>query len=156
MLKSRKQYYFSNNRHKRHTIEWENGNTYWSQQYFRVKCCQWVAYLAKLTNSKLYGDPSHNQPPNADTIAYTSKILLKGPLYNCLLWGYARAFNNFFIWWWWSILKHNLTMNLRTIWNSLWIGPELKIHCSGMNTGFIGANNCIILSSYYCLYSWCL
>ena len=23
------------------------------------------------------GDPSHNQPPNADTIAYTSKILLK-------------------------------------------------------------------------------
>ena len=25
------------------------------------------------------GDPSHNQPPNAYTIAYTSKILLKGP-----------------------------------------------------------------------------
>ena len=25
------------------------------------------------------GDPSHNQPPNADTIAYASKILLKGP-----------------------------------------------------------------------------
>jgi hypothetical protein len=24
-------------------------------------------------------DPSHNQPPNADTIAYTSEILLKGP-----------------------------------------------------------------------------
>jgi hypothetical protein len=24
-------------------------------------------------------DPSHNQLPNADTIAYTSKILLKGP-----------------------------------------------------------------------------
>jgi hypothetical protein len=24
-------------------------------------------------------DPSHNQPPNTDTIAYTSKILLKGP-----------------------------------------------------------------------------
>jgi hypothetical protein len=24
-------------------------------------------------------NPSHNQPPNADTIAYTSKILLKGP-----------------------------------------------------------------------------
>jgi hypothetical protein len=23
-------------------------------------------------------DPSHNQPPNADTIAHTSKILLKG------------------------------------------------------------------------------
>jgi hypothetical protein len=25
------------------------------------------------------GDLSHNQPPNTDTIAYTSKILLKGP-----------------------------------------------------------------------------
>jgi formyltetrahydrofolate synthetase len=25
------------------------------------------------------GDPSHNQLPNANTIAYTSKILLKGP-----------------------------------------------------------------------------
>ena len=24
------------------------------------------------------GGPSHNQPPNADTIAYASKILLKG------------------------------------------------------------------------------
>jgi hypothetical protein len=23
-------------------------------------------------------DPSHNHPPNADTIVYTSKILLKG------------------------------------------------------------------------------
>jgi hypothetical protein len=27
----------------------------------------------------IFGYPSHNQPPNADTIAYTSKILLKGP-----------------------------------------------------------------------------
>jgi hypothetical protein len=25
------------------------------------------------------GDPSHIQPPNPDTIAYVSKILLKGP-----------------------------------------------------------------------------
>ena len=33
----------------------------------------------------------HNQPPNADTIAHTSKILLKGPRYSCLLWDYARA-----------------------------------------------------------------
>ena len=30
-------------------------------------------------------DPFHNQLPNADTIAYTSKILLKGPRYSCLL-----------------------------------------------------------------------
>jgi hypothetical protein len=25
------------------------------------------------------GDPSHNQPPNSDTIAYARKILLKEP-----------------------------------------------------------------------------
>jgi hypothetical protein len=25
----------------------------------------------------IYGDPSHNQAPNVDTIAYASKILLK-------------------------------------------------------------------------------
>ena len=25
------------------------------------------------------GDPSHNQPPNPDTIAHASKSLLKGP-----------------------------------------------------------------------------
>ena len=27
-------------------------------------------------------DPPHNQLPNADTTAYTSKILLKGPIYS--------------------------------------------------------------------------
>jgi hypothetical protein len=31
------------------------------------------------------GDPSHNQLPNVDTIAYTNKILLKGPRYGYLL-----------------------------------------------------------------------
>jgi hypothetical protein len=30
-------------------------------------------------------DPPHIQLPNADTIAYTSKILLKGPRYSSLL-----------------------------------------------------------------------
>ena len=30
-------------------------------------------------------EPSHKQLPNADTIAYTSKILLKGHRYSCLL-----------------------------------------------------------------------
>ena len=30
-------------------------------------------------------DPSHNQLPNADSIAYTSKIFLKGPRYSCVL-----------------------------------------------------------------------
>ena len=33
--------------------------------------------------------PSHNQPPNTDTIAYASKFLLNGSWYRCLLWGYA-------------------------------------------------------------------
>jgi hypothetical protein len=37
------------------------------------------------------GDPSHNQLPKADTIAYTNKILLKGLRYICLLWDYAGA-----------------------------------------------------------------
>jgi hypothetical protein len=32
----------------------------------------------KILSSAIPGDPSHNQPQNADTIAYTSKILLKG------------------------------------------------------------------------------
>jgi hypothetical protein len=32
-------------------------------------------------------DPPHNQLPNADTIAYTSKILLKGPN-KCILKAY--------------------------------------------------------------------
>lgn len=36
-------------------------------------------------------DPPHNQHPNADTIAYTSKILLKGRRCSCLLWDYAGA-----------------------------------------------------------------
>jgi hypothetical protein len=36
-------------------------------------------------------DPYYNQPPNADTIAYASKILLTGPWHSCLLWGYANA-----------------------------------------------------------------
>ena len=45
--------------------------------------------------------PSHNQPTNADTIAYASKILLKRPWYSCLLWGYASA---------WQIQKWMLTL----------------------------------------------
>jgi hypothetical protein len=35
--------------------------------------------------------PTHNQPPNPDTIAYASKSLLKGPWYSFLEWGYASA-----------------------------------------------------------------
>jgi hypothetical protein len=37
------------------------------------------------------GDSFHNQPPNANTITYTSKIMLKGPWYSCLFWDYAGA-----------------------------------------------------------------
>jgi hypothetical protein len=47
------------------------------------------------------GEPSHNQPPNPDTVAYASKILLTGPWYSCLLWGYASA---------WQIQKWMLTV----------------------------------------------
>jgi hypothetical protein len=47
-------------------------------------------------------DPCHNQPPNADTITYASKILLTGPWYSCLLWGYASA---------WQIQKWMLTVS---------------------------------------------
>jgi hypothetical protein len=36
-------------------------------------------------------DPSHNQPPNPDTIVYANKILLIGAWYSCLLWGSASA-----------------------------------------------------------------
>ena len=50
------------------------------------------------------GDSSHNQPPNADTIAYASKILLKGPWYSCLPWGFASA---------WKIQKWMLTVIYR-------------------------------------------
>jgi hypothetical protein len=47
-------------------------------------------------------DPSHNQPPNADTIAYTNKISLKGPRYGCLLRGYFGA---------WQTLQWILTVS---------------------------------------------
>jgi hypothetical protein len=36
-------------------------------------------------------DPSHNHPPKPDTIACTSKILLKVPRYGCLFWDYVGA-----------------------------------------------------------------
>ena len=36
-------------------------------------------------------EPSPDQLPNADAMAYTSKILLKGPRYSCVLWDYVSA-----------------------------------------------------------------
>jgi hypothetical protein len=42
------------------------------------KCCNYRLYYDHLETA-ISGKPSHNQLPNVDTIAYTSKILLKGP-----------------------------------------------------------------------------
>jgi hypothetical protein len=42
-----------------------------AETMFRAKTKGWT--IQRLPH------PSHNQPPNADTIAYASKILLKGP-----------------------------------------------------------------------------
>ena len=39
----------------------------------------------KSLETAISGDPSHNQLPNADTIANTNKILLKGPRYSSLV-----------------------------------------------------------------------
>jgi hypothetical protein len=38
----------------------------------------WTFHIRDVETA-LSGIPSHNQPSNADTIAYISKILLKGP-----------------------------------------------------------------------------
>ena len=46
-------------------------------------------------------DLSHIQLPNPDTIAYARKLLLTGPWYSCLLWGYTSA---------WQIQKWILTV----------------------------------------------
>ena len=37
------------------------------------------------------GDPSHNQPPNPDSMADANKKLLTGACYNCLLRAFASA-----------------------------------------------------------------
>jgi hypothetical protein len=77
-------------------------NKTWEQnthgRSYRDKVWSWEERMDHLETA-IPRDPSHNQPPNANTIAYTSKILLKGPWYSCLLWGYARAWqtwNTFF------------------------------------------------------------
>jgi hypothetical protein len=46
---------------------------------YRDKVWSWDEGVDRLETA-ISGDPSHNQLPNADTIAYTSKILLKGPI----------------------------------------------------------------------------
>jgi hypothetical protein len=79
-----------------HTYMWVRGSRiYVSAQNthgrnYRDKVWSWDKRMDHLETA-IYRDPSHNQLPNTDTIAYTSKILLKGPWYSCLLWDYARA-----------------------------------------------------------------
>ena len=70
---------------------------------YRDKVWSWDRKMDHLETATP-GDPSHDQPPNADTIACTSKFLLKGPWYSCLLWGYASA---------WQIQKWMLTVIYR-------------------------------------------
>jgi hypothetical protein len=48
--------------------------------------------------------PCHNQPPNVDTIPYASKLLLKGPWYSCLLWGFSSV---------WQVQKWMITVIYR-------------------------------------------
>jgi hypothetical protein len=57
---------------------------------YRDKVWSWEERMDHLETA-ISRDPSHNQLPNADTIAYTSKILLKEPRYGCLLWDYVGA-----------------------------------------------------------------
>jgi hypothetical protein len=57
---------------------------------YRVNVWSWHERMDHL-ETVIPKDPSHNQPPNDDTISYARKILLKGPWYSCLLWDYAGA-----------------------------------------------------------------
>jgi hypothetical protein len=50
------------------------GNTH-GRSYKVWSCDERIDHL----ETAISGNPFHNQLPNADTIAYTSKILLKGP-----------------------------------------------------------------------------
>jgi hypothetical protein len=67
-----------------HCIYLKTKNSYVSLD---IKTCPVMDHVETVISR----DPPHNQHPNADTIAYTSKILLKGPRCSCLLWDYARA-----------------------------------------------------------------
>jgi hypothetical protein len=76
---------------------------YLRPEYFRKKICVWSWDGRKdHPETALLRDPSHKQPPNPDTIGYASKILLKGPWYSSLLWGFASA---------WQIQKWMLTVS---------------------------------------------
>jgi hypothetical protein len=79
---------------------WRSNVTHFSEA-IHVEICYCLFYLFTIqmlspkvwscdermdhVETAISGDPSHNQLPNADTIAHTSKILLKGPRYSSLL-----------------------------------------------------------------------
>ena len=61
------------------------------------KCAPWRSYKVWSWDERMdhvetaiSRDSHHNQHPKADTIAYTSKILSKGPRCSCLLWDYVE------------------------------------------------------------------
>jgi hypothetical protein len=86
----------------------------------RTKQMTWHKYLPQ-QNNKCYLSEEMKEcrrTPNADTIAYTSKILLKGPWYSCLLWGFASA---------WQIQKWMLTVIYRMEHRSPNIGTRESI-----------------------------
>ena len=53
-----------------------------TETQFGAEMKGWTIFSEKTAIS---WDQSHNELPKADTIAYTSKILLKEPRYSCLL-----------------------------------------------------------------------
>jgi hypothetical protein len=60
---------------------------YTMEYYSAIKNNGFMKFLDKRMDypeTILPRDPSHNQPPNPDTIVYARKILLKGPCYSCL------------------------------------------------------------------------
>jgi hypothetical protein len=92
-------------------------------------------------------DPSHNQLPNADTIAYTSKNLLKRPRYSCLLW-HTLAF----IYGFWAVHQLSLLSSPHVLWiltacvtfstrspppTPYLPTPPPPVHCSALTSVFL-------------------
>jgi hypothetical protein len=68
----------------------QNGEQNTHVRSYRDKVWSWDG-RKDYPETALPGDLSHNQPPNPVTTEYARKILLTGPWYSCLLWGYASA-----------------------------------------------------------------
>ena len=73
-----------------HTHPPYNGEQNTHVRSYGDKVCSWDQRMGHPETAPPR-DPSHNQQPNADSIAYASKILLKKPWYSCLFLGYDRA-----------------------------------------------------------------